>query len=160
MNRVYLSLGSNIGDRGGNIQKALVSLERWGIKILRSSKIYETEPVGFKEQPWFYNMAACGETALTPEETLKAVSAIEQALGRQRGQVGGPRKIDIDIMFYDDAVVDMEGLKIPHPRAHERNFVLVPMGEIAAELVHPVLKKTVGELLKECADEAIVRPIA
>lgn len=159
MSKVYLSLGSNLGDKGGNIQKALVSLERWGIKILRSSKIYETEPVGFKDQPWFYNVAVYVDTTLTPEETLKAVSAIEQSLGRQRGKLNGPRKIDIDILLYDDVVLDTEGLIIPHPRAHERNFVLVPMSEIAEEVVHPVLKKTVGEILKECSDRAIVRPI-
>ena len=160
MAKLYLGLGSNLGDKGANIQKALVSLERWGIKILRSSKIYETEPVGFKEQPWFYNLAACAETKMVPEEVLKAISAIEQALGRQREQPGGPRKIDIDILFYDDLVIDMEGLKIPHPRMQERNFVLVPMEEIAAELIHPVLRKKVADLLKECSDTAIVRPIA
>ena len=152
-------MGSNLGDRGGNIQKALVSLERWGIKILRTSGIYETEPVGFKDQPWFYNMAVIAETSLSPQDVLKAVSAIEPAIGREKTHRFGPRKIDIDILFYDDLLVDMDCLKIPHPGVHERNFALVPMNEIAAELAHPVLKKTVGELLKECGDKAIVRPL-
>ena len=159
MARVYLSLGSNEGGRGENIKEALVNLERWGIKIIKSSKLYETEPVGNKDQPWFYNMVACADTKLSPEEVLKAISAIELAMGRQRTRRDGPRKIDIDILFYDDLVLDMEGLKIPHPRIQDRNFVLLPMEEIAAELVHPVLKKTVGEILKECNDRAIVRPI-
>lgn len=159
MAKVYLSLGSNLGEKGENIKKALISLERWGIKILRSSGIYDTEPHGLKDQPWFYNVAACAETSLAPEEVLKAVSAIEHTFGRVRGLPNGPRKIDIDILFYDDRVIDMDGLKVPHPRAHERNFVLVPMEEIAPEAVHPVLKKTVGEILKECSDRSIVRPI-
>lgn len=160
MAKVYLGLGSNLGDKGSNIQKALVSLERWGIRILRASGIYETEPVGFAGQPWFYNMAVCAETDLSPEEVLKAISAIEPAIGREKTHRNGPRKIDIDILFYDDRVVEMEGLTIPHPRVHERNFALVPMNEIAAELVHPDFKKTIRELLKESADKAIVRPLS
>lgn len=126
---------------------------------MRSSRIYETEPVGLKEQPWFYNIAVCAETKLVPEEVLKAVTAIEQAMGRQDVQRNGPRKIDIDILFYGDKEINMEGLRIPHPRASERNFVLMPMEEIAPDLIHPVLKKTVRELLKECGDKAIVRPL-
>ena len=159
MAKVYLGLGSNLGDRGGNIRKALVSLERRGIRILRTSRIYETEPVGFSGQPWFFNMAVCAETSLSPQEVLKAISAIEPAIGREKTHRNGPRKIDIDILFYGDLLIDEKGLRIPHPRAHERNFVLAPMNEIAAELVHPSLKKQMRELLKESDDKAIVRPL-
>ena len=159
MAKVYLGLGSNLGDRGGNIQKALVSLERWGIRILRASGIYETEPVGYADQPWFYNMAVCAETGLSPQEVLKAISAIEAAIGREKTHRNGPRKIDIDILFYDDLLIDVEGLRVPHPEIARRNFVLVPMNEIAAELAHPVLKKQIRELLKGSADKAIVRPL-
>ncbi len=159
MAKVYLGLGSNEGEKGQNIQKALISLERWGLKILRSSKLYETEPIGVKDQPWFYNMVSLAETVLAPEEVLKAIYSIELSLKRERKVKWGPRTIDIDILFYDDDVVSMEGLKIPHPAIAERNFVLVPMNEIAPEFVHPVSKKSINQLLKECTDKAIVRPL-
>jgi len=165
--KTYLGIGSNLGKRGENLKKAMLNLERWGIKILRASSIYETEPVGYANQPWFYNMAVWVETGLSPEELLKAISAIELAMGRQRtglngGEpvLNGPRPIDIDILLYGEKSVEMPGLIIPHPRMEMRNFVLVPMVEIAPELVHPLLKKSMKELLNGCGDKAIVRPIA
>jgi 2-amino-4-hydroxy-6-hydroxymethyldihydropteridine diphosphokinase len=137
----------------------MVHLEHWGIKILRSSKIYETEPVGLKDQPWFYNIAVCAETVMTPEELLKAVKSVEKGMGRTVTERNGPRKIDIDILFYDDVTVEMDGLTIPHRRIAERNFVLIPMAELAPERVHPVLKKSIAEILKGCDDKSIVRPL-
>jgi len=159
MNKIYLSLGSNVGDRGENLQSAMVMLEKWGIKIVRASSIYETEPVGLKNQDWFYNMVVECESDSTPEELLKVIQSIENALKRERTVKNGPRTIDIDILLYNDMVVDKSGLKIPHERMHLRRFVLVPFGEIGAEVVHPILKKTMRELLKECEDTAIVRPL-
>ncbi len=169
MAKVFLSLGSNMGDRGYNLQQALLGLERWGAKVVRVSSIYETEPVGLKEQPMFYNMVAQVETELSPVDLWKAIFAIEQSLKRERTVQWGPRTIDIDILFYDDQVLQIEDeetsddirtiLIIPHVRLQERRFVLVPLAEIAPQLVHPVFKKTVDELLKECDDPAIVKPL-
>jgi 2-amino-4-hydroxy-6-hydroxymethyldihydropteridine diphosphokinase len=156
MVNVYLSLGSNLGKKGENLQKALVDLERWGVKIIRSSKIYKTEPVGKKDQPWFYNMAVLAETGLSPEELLKAATMIELSLGRIKTVKWGPRPIDIDILFYGDSVIKKPGLEIPHPRLADRRFVLKPLAEIAPAVVHPLLKKTFKQLLKDCVDTAIV----
>jgi len=157
MHKVYLGFGSNLGDRGKNIQTAVADMERWGIKILRMSKIYETEPVGIKDQPMFYNAAAVGETSLTPEEVLMAALAIERSLKRERKEKWGPRTIDIDILMYDDLILDIHGLVIPHPHLHERKFVLEPLNEIAPDIMHPALHKPISQLLKESDDEAIVR---
>jgi 2-amino-4-hydroxy-6-hydroxymethyldihydropteridine diphosphokinase len=159
MAKVYIGIGSNLGNKGENIQKSLIALERWGVKILMSSKLYETEPVGPIEQPWFLNMAVCGQTALLPEELLKAIHSIELSLGRERREKWGPRTIDLDILFYDDAIIDIPGLTIPHREIANRKFVLIPMDELVPGFMHPVLKKTVGNLLKECPDKAIVRPL-
>lgn len=168
----FIGLGSNLGDRGKNIQEALVLLERWGIKILRSSSLYETEPVGYKDQPWFYNMAALAEIVpqkgnekqdFSPQHLVKIFRNIEQALGRERSSEetikNGPRTIDLDLLFYDDVVLGIPGLIVPHPRLHERKFVLLPLNEIAPDFIHPVLKKAIKELLNDCKDESIVRPL-
>lgn len=153
----FLSLGSNLGNRGKNLQKALVELEMWGIKTILSSSIYETEPIGFKDQPWFYNMVIKAETKFSAEEVLKVISAIEKSLGRERNIRFGPRPIDIDILFYENLLVHEEGLTIPHPRLQERLFVLMPLNEIEPHVFHPLLKKQIFELLKECRDTAIVK---
>lgn len=154
---IFLSLGANLGNRGQNLQKAIVHLEMWGIKMIRSSSIYETEPVGKKNQPWFYNMVIKAETELSPEEVLKSIAAIEKSFGRERNEPFGPRPIDIDILFYGGLIIKQEGLSIPHPRLQDRKFVLVPLHEIEPRFMHPVLKKEMEELLKECCDTAIVR---
>ena len=153
----FLSLGSNLGNRGKNLQKALVELEMWGIKTILSSSIYETEPIGFKDQPWFYNMVIKAETKFSAEEVLKVISAIEKSLGRERNIRFGPRPIDIDILFYENLILHEEGLAIPHPRLQERLFVLMPLNEIEPHVLHPLLKKQIFELLKECRDTAIVK---
>lgn len=156
MAKVYFGLGSNLGDRGKNIQDALVFLERWGVKIVRSSSIYESEPFGVKDQDWFFNIVAEGETELSPEDVLSAIRAIEKALKREKVIKWGPRTIDIDILYYDDQVIDEPELKIPHPGIPDRRFVLLPMDEIAPDYSHPVQNKTTSQLLKDCPDTSIV----
>jgi 2-amino-4-hydroxy-6-hydroxymethyldihydropteridine diphosphokinase len=160
MVRVYLSLGSNIGDRAANIARALEELSRRGMRVTRVSSLYETEPLEFREQPWFLNSAVEAETELEPSELLSAVLEVERSLGRERRAPKGPRIIDIDILLYDDAAVDTPELQIPHPRMAARRFVLVPFAEIAPYAVHPVLKKSVTELLAETSDRSEVRRFA
>lgn len=153
---VYLGLGSNLGDRGKNLQEAMVLLERWGVKIVRASSIYESEPYGYADQDWFYNMVVYAETKLSPEDLLKAIQSIESALKRVKTVHMGPRTIDIDILLYGNTVLDIPGLKIPHHGIPERKFVLLPLVEIAPDAVHPILKKTATELLSACEDSSIV----
>lgn len=158
MVNVYLGLGSNLGDRGKNLQEALVQLEQWGVKILRASSIYESEPFGVKDQDWFFNMVVWAETELEVEDLLKAINAIEKALKRERRIQWGPRTIDIDILFYGDEVIDKKGLTVPHVGIPDRRFVLLPLVEIAPDIQHPTLHKSATELLNECGDRSIVNP--
>jgi len=144
-NVVFLGLGSNLGDRGENIKKAIEHLKD-KIRIEKVSSIIETEPYGFVDQPKFLNCVLKGTTVLSPFELLKFVLDIENKMGRKRLFKWGPRNIDIDILFYDDCVIDTENLKIPHPELHKRLFVLEPLCEIEKDFVHPVLKKSVYEL--------------
>ncbi len=147
MARVYLGIGSNLGDREANCRKALDELEERGIRIGRVSSLYETEPWGVREQPMFINMAAEADTDLSPREVLRAVKETEKSLGRKETRRWGPRVVDIDILLYNDIVVDDPDLKIPHPHMHERDFVLRPLSEIDPQVLHPVLGKTAGEML-------------
>jgi 2-amino-4-hydroxy-6-hydroxymethyldihydropteridine diphosphokinase len=142
---VYLSLGSNIGDRQGEITAAIAKLKTLGT-LTAVSSLYETEPVEVTKQPWFLNCALALETELMPKQLLKAILGIEQGMGRRRRQDKGPRSIDIDVLLFGNSVVDTAGLTIPHPAMHQRRFVLVPLAEIAPGVRHPVLKKTAGEL--------------
>lgn len=144
---VYLSLGSNVGDRERNLQQAIERLSALG-KVLRVSSFYETEPVDFTHQPWFLNCAVALETEKMPRQFLSSIMKIERALGRDRQttQPKGPRTIDIDILLFGNAVIDFPTLTIPHPAMHQRRFVLEPMTEIAPDLHHPIFKKTIREL--------------
>jgi len=144
----YLGLGSNLGDRESNLKSAVEMLRvSGGILAVRASSFYETEPVGYVDQPGFLNAAAEVETTLSPEELLRLCHDIEDRLGRVRTIRWGPRTIDLDILLYGDRVIDTEDLTVPHPLMHEREFVLRPLSEIAPGLPHPRLGKTVGELL-------------
>src|SRR5579885_762596 len=152
--RIYLSMGSNLGDRRGNLAAAIQRLYTM-MEIEKVSSVYETEPVGYLEQPRFLNIAVAGTTRLSPQEFLKRAKEIETALGRQETIRNGPRPIDIDIIFYDNLMLDSEPLTIPHPRMAERAFVLAPLAEIAPEVVHPALGSTARELLAEVPQEGV-----
>ena len=142
---VYLSLGSNVGDRSGNLRTAIDRLRAFG-EIVAVSSLYETEPVEFAAQPWFLNCAVKLNTEQTPQHLLAGVLEIEKQLGRQRTQEKGPRIIDLDILLFGNLVLHDTGLTIPHPAMHERRFVLEPLAEIAPDAVHPVLERTIREL--------------
>jgi 2-amino-4-hydroxy-6-hydroxymethyldihydropteridine diphosphokinase len=154
----YLSLGSNVGERQAQLRHALDRLKEVG-RILAVSSFYETEPVEFTEQRCFLNCAAAVETDLTPEELMASLLCIEEEMGRRRVQKKGPRIIDLDILFFGGTVVDSPELKIPHPAMHERRFVLEPLAEIAAEAIHPVLKKSVRELQAALPEGQAVRKL-
>ena len=142
---VYLSLGSNLGDRQANLRNAIGRLLELG-DVQEVSSIYETEPVDFTDQPWFLNCAVAVRTELPPRDFLKGVLALERSMGRQRTQPKGPRVIDIDILLFGAQTINTPQLSVPHPAMAQRRFVLEPLAEIAPEVAHPVLKKTVREL--------------
>lgn len=156
--RVYLSLGSNVGDREENLREAQRRLGSVG-RIIKISSLYETEPVEFTEQPWFLNCAVEVESGLSAHELLKRILEIEQEMGRRRTQPKGPRTIDIDILLSGNDVVEVEELTVPHPAMAERRFVLEPLAEIAAEVRHPVTGKTVREMLRELPEGQVVRRV-
>ena len=142
---VYLSLGSNVGDRAANLNAAIGRLDSLG-KVLAVSSFYETEPVEFTAQPWFLNCAVKLDTEKMPKQLLRGVLDIEQQMGRRRGERKGPRTIDIDILLFGNSIIDTKGLTIPHQAMNTRRFVLEPLAEIAPEIRHPVFKRTVREL--------------
>ncbi len=154
---IYLALGANLGDREQNLRRAI---ERIGafVHVTRVSSIYETEPWGVKEQPWFLNQVLAGTTNLSPVDLLRRVKKIEIEMGRAEGIRFGPRPIDIDILFYDHVIQLSPALTIPHPRLHERAFVLIPLNEIAPDFVHPRLRVPVRDLLARLDSDEQVKP--
>lgn len=153
---VYLALGSNLDDRHENLRQAVAALSPQ-IDIKAKSHIYETDPWGYEDQPKFLNMAVRGLTYLEPEPLLKHLKRLETALGRQKTFANGPRSIDIDILFFDDLILETPLLTLPHPRLHERGFVLLPLMDLAPDLVHPLLKKSIRELAASSSLDGIIQ---
>jgi len=156
MKRVYLSLGSNLGDRVARIREAIEALASAGIEVHRVSSFYKTEPVDFRPQRWFVNCVAEVSTDLMPRRLLKTLQSLERSLGRRPGIPKGPRSIDMDILLYENVIVRSATLTIPHERLGERRFVLVPLGELAGQLRHPVTQRTVLEMLHDTRDTSQV----
>jgi len=153
---VYLALGSNLGDREEHFRSALRGLAAHGIEVIQCASLYSTEPREVLDQPWFLNTVVQATTDLTPDALLIACLKIEQDNHRERDQLKGPRTLDIDILFYGDAVIHKPGLTIPHPRFADRRFVLAPIAEIAPEYTDPHAGKTMRQWLAECTDTATV----
>lgn len=154
---VYLSLGSNLGDREKNLRTAIAALADAKVRAIRVSSFYETEPVDLREQPWFLNCAVQAETELLPLELLRALRAIESQMGSKKLVTKGPRLIDLDILLCGDEIIDTPELQVPHPRMLMRKFVLVPLAEIEPNFKHASWKGTVSQLLKDLTDPSVVR---
>jgi len=154
---IYLSLGSNLGDRAANLERAITALPGAGVRVLRRSSLYETEPVDFLAQPWFLNCVVEAETWLMPRQLLHALQGIERAFGSRKLVARGPRIIDLDILFYGARMIRTEEMEIPHPRMAQRRFVLVPLAELAPGLRHPVLGATIVELIAAAKDKSTVQ---
>jgi 2-amino-4-hydroxy-6-hydroxymethyldihydropteridine diphosphokinase len=147
---VYIGIGSNQGDRIAHCRRAVQAIAgEKGNRVLQCSPLYETEPVGKKDQDWFINGVVAMETSLAPGDLLNFLLGVEKMMGRERKEKWGPRVIDLDLLFYGDQVLKVEGLEIPHPRIQERRFVLIPMADIAPHLIHPLLGKTLSQILAE-----------
>jgi 2-amino-4-hydroxy-6-hydroxymethyldihydropteridine diphosphokinase len=156
MNNVYLLIGGNMGERMANLAAARNRINIDCGRITASSSIYETEAWGYKEQPAFLNQALAIETSLDAEKLMEEILKIEMALGRKREIPLGPRIIDIDIIYFNDEIINSSNLTIPHPSMADRKFVLTPLVEIAPAFIHPILLKTNQVLLKECGDSSVV----
>ena len=158
MKNVFLGIGTNLGSRESNLEQAVAEIEKYIGPVLSTSSIYETEPWGFKAKDEFLNRVIKVETELTPSGLLGKILLIESLLGRVRNEERySSRLIDIDILLYEDKIIEEESLKIPHPLLQHRRFVLVPLCELASEMIHPVLKRSFAELLEICGDRSIVK---
>ncbi|MGD8538303.1 MAG: 2-amino-4-hydroxy-6-hydroxymethyldihydropteridine diphosphokinase [Candidatus Aminicenantes bacterium] len=157
--RYFLSLGSNLGDRENNLKMAVEFLSAEGIRIVSASSLYETEPVGITTEAWFFNQVLEVETRLNPEALLHLLKRIEEQLGRVHTECPKSRPIDIDILLAGEKTVNSRDLKIPHSRMTERNFVLIPLAEIAPDAQHPVLKKKIKDLLEKSKDRSRVKKL-
>jgi 2-amino-4-hydroxy-6-hydroxymethyldihydropteridine diphosphokinase len=158
MSKVFLGIGTNLGNRKANLRKAREMIGEHIGRIWNSSSVYETAPWGFEAENDFLNMVIEVETNLSPSEIMKKIAGIESKLGRERDQDRySSRVIDIDIVLYDDLAINENGLKIPHPLMHERKFVLVPLCELAPDMIHPVLEKSMSVLLEECRDRSKIK---
>jgi 2-amino-4-hydroxy-6-hydroxymethyldihydropteridine diphosphokinase len=157
---VYLSLGSNLGDRGKNLRTAIAALGEANVRVTRISSFYETEPVDLREQPWFLNCVVQGDTKASAADLLRALQGIESHMGSEKLVPKGPRLIDLDILLYGDDTVGTPELQVPHPRMLQRKFVLVPLAEIAPNLKHPSWTETAAELLSRATDSSVVRKFA
>ena len=153
---VYIALGTNLGERLANLRAAITSMLP-AVAVLAESHIYETPPWGYEDQPAFLNMVVKAQTDLEPDGLLKYLKQVEVQLGREKSVRWGPRLIDLDILFYEDLVIDTPPLVIPHPRLQERAFVLVPLADIAPGFTHPVFGRSVKELLAEIDTDGIIR---
>jgi len=154
---LYLSLGSNVGDRAKNLQDAMAALPDSGIALQKVSSIYETEPVDLREQPWFLNCVVEAQTELAPLDLLHALRNIEARMGSKKLVTKGPRLIDLDILLYANEIIDTPELQVPHPRMHLRRFVLVPLAEIAPRLRLPGTGLTPHQMMARVADKSEVR---
>jgi len=159
MHTAYIALGSNVGDRTDNIRRAVALLGQCGVSVTRLSSLYETEPVGYLDQPWFLNAALEATTSLAPEQLLSTLRTIESDMGSSKPFLNGPRLIDLDILLYGDAVIDTPSLQVPHPRMLLRNFVLAPLAEIAPQLRHPSWSASVAEIYAESPDRSAIRKL-
>ena len=157
MNKAFLLTGGNLGDRLKNLDQASQLLEKYCGGIIKRSSVYETAAWGKTNQSNFLNQVLEIETALTPELLINEILKIEHLMGRERTEKYGPRSIDIDILFFNQKIINEEGLIIPHPELQNRRFVLIPLAEIAPNLYHPILKKNIVQLLKDCKDDLEVR---
>lgn len=160
LSKVLLSVGTNLGNRERNILDAYALLKNTDI-ISQSiiSSIYETEPVGELDQPWFFNAVIFGETSFKPLELLNLLKSIEYFVGRQNRKRWRERELDLDIIFYEDIVCSSKYLELPHPRMHKRNFVLMPANEISPKLIHPIMNKSIRELLRYSEDKSKIKKL-
>ena len=159
MNNVYLLTGGNVGNRLSHLQQAITNIEEYCGEIIRKSSVYETAAWGKTDQASFLNQAILLQTDLDAEALMTNILFIEEKMGRQRAEKYGSRIIDIDILFFNDEIISTDSLHIPHPEIQRRRFVLEPMDELAPALIHPVLKKSIHQLLLECSDPLEVKKI-